>query len=278
MPRNFRPSDPERFGLTTNCVDVGPDFVHCALAATKRPPIQMFPPVGLLYTVVQGSLLLISWPHTEHNFEAWLKAIRTREQIDEWDVLDELENPRINMLSTGDSVYLAAGTIDVMMALSHVALTSRTIFNPASQELKCISRTCHRLIDAFIERQRIAFSPSDFREAKGMSTSFVLWTHFVSDWFSDKTGKTPRHGTSQQDLIDFCYDITRVWTKVGLYFELVREAGEPLRPLPAERLRVQPLRAPRPGARAQANVADNRPDNGNALAALCRLLQPRFSF
>lgn len=276
-PRRFQPSDPTRLGLTIDCTEYGPDFVDCALAATRRPPILLTPPAGLLYTVVQGSLLLVSWPYTEHNFEAWWQASRTKGQKLGWDLMDKLEEPKINLLRTGDTAYLPAGTIDVMMAFSHVAVTNRTILNPAPAELQSTIQICHRLVESFIDHQEnTAFSPCDFRTAQGINKMFSFWTKLAMTWILDRegSGNWPA-GTYRQDMRMFCRGMERVWVQLEVYFMLAKDAGHVAYPQPREVLNLLPPHPPRRWA--QANVLGMQPGTGNALDALCRLLQPLFS-
>lgn len=234
-PLIFKPSDPSRLGLAQIWVSGAPDVVHCALAGTKRPPVCIPPPVGLLYTVVQGSLLLISWPCTEHNFQAWIKSSHAKgKKVIGWDVIDELQDPKVNMLGTGDSVYLASGTANVMVALSHVAMTSRMIWNPTAIELETISRCCHRLIDTYIAQQKKErSSSSSYSSLPLLETNLTVWTRLVKQWTHGKAGKNNETGTPLQALLDFRQDIHQVRMKIQHYRKLVhdaaREAG--LRPL-----------------------------------------------
>ncbi|SPO27056.1 uncharacterized protein UTRI_10518_B [Ustilago trichophora] len=187
----FAPPNPGRLGLSRIAVDSPTDVVHCAVEGTKRPLSLVGPASGLLYAVTQGSLLVISWPSTVHNFDAWYRLSRSI-QTNQFDHLDELEDPNINLLRTGDAVYLPAGTTNVMVALTHVSLTSRQILNPTSKELGAIARCCNRLMDIYVDQQNVGYSPFDEMEVARMDANVVLWTALIKHLSTGKLGKNKR--------------------------------------------------------------------------------------
>lgn len=171
----FAPLKPNRFGLSRFSMESPTDVVHCAVGGTKRRLQLVGPATGLLCAVVQGSLLLIVWPSTKNNFDIcyWLSCSL---DTDVYDHLDELEEPRINVLRTGDTVYLPAGTSNIMVALTNVCLTSRQILNPVSKELKDIERCCNHLMDTYIDQQSAGYSPFDEMEVEKMDAILKLWS------------------------------------------------------------------------------------------------------
>ncbi|TKY86190.1 hypothetical protein EX895_005015 [Sporisorium graminicola] len=234
---HFSPPNPTRFGLSRISADSPIDVVHCAVACTKRPLCFVGPTCGILYAVVQGTLLLISWPSTKHNFDAWHKMSRSVD-TNQYDHLDELQDPHINVLRTGDAVYLAVGTTNVMVALSHVALTSRQILNPTAKELSTIVRCSNRLMDSYIEQQSKGYSPFDEMEVERMGVNVALWMALANGLSTVqvkmKQGsinkKLPKVATtkgrlSARTLQDFRQGLQGVERKIQRYRASVNEAA-----------------------------------------------------
>ncbi|GAC72106.1 hypothetical protein PANT_6d00076 [Moesziomyces antarcticus T-34] len=171
----FAPPMPMVLGLARFAIDSPSDVVHCAVVGTKRPLSMVGPGAGLLYAVVQGTLLLVSWPGTDRNFDTWYRLSRSI-LTNQLDHLDELEDPRINMLRTGDVVYLSAGTINLMIAFTHVCMTSRQVLNPTTKEVSCVIRCCNRLMDACVDKQNLGYSPFDDMEVERMDANMLMWS------------------------------------------------------------------------------------------------------
>ncbi|SJX62549.1 uncharacterized protein SRS1_13396 [Sporisorium reilianum f. sp. reilianum] len=233
----FSPPNPARFGLSRISADSPVDVVHCAVAGTKRPLCFVGPTCGILYSVVQGTVLLISWPGTKHNFDAWHKMTRNVE-TNQYDHFDELEDPHINVIRTGDAVYLGVGTLNVMVALSHVALTSRQILNPTAKELSTIVRCSSRLMDSYIEQQSNGYSPFDEMEVERMDINVTTWMALAKGLSSVKMGRKPgstdkkmsrlasnKGRPSERALQDFRQGLEEVVKKIEQYRALVNEAA-----------------------------------------------------
>ena len=176
----FSPPNPTRLGLSRISIDSPTDIVHCAVAGTKRSLSLVGPASGLLYAVVQGSLLLVTWPGTDKNFDTWYRLSRSV-QNNQFDHLDDLEDPAINVIRTGDVVYLPAGTVNIMVVLTHVSLVSRQMLNPTSKELDIVIRCCNRLMDTYVEQQSKGYSPFDEMEVERMDANLVLWTSLAKE-------------------------------------------------------------------------------------------------
>ncbi|GAC94534.1 haloacid dehalogenase [Pseudozyma hubeiensis SY62] len=236
---HFAPPNPGRLGLSRILLDSPNDVVHCGVAGTKRPVYFVGPTSGLLYTVVQGSILVVSWPNTDHNFDAWLKwnrKINNRHHHH----YDDLEDPRINLLRTGDTVYLAAGTTNLMVAFSHVAMTSRQVLNPTSRELATIIRCCHRLMDSYIEQQSIGYSPFDEMEVERMDANLITWMALALNLTTGKPSvavhqlgspykaaykfPTKKITTNERALQEFLRGVRQVSKKIERYRQMVSEA------------------------------------------------------
>ncbi|SNX85489.1 uncharacterized protein MEPE_04198 [Melanopsichium pennsylvanicum] len=235
---HFSPPVPARLGLSRLSVDSPTNVVHCALAGTKRPLSLVGPASGLLYAVTQGSLLLISWPCTDHNFDAWHRLSRSL-QTNQFNHLDDFENPTINVLRTGDAVYLAAGTTNIMVALSHVSLTSRQILNPHSKELANIVRCCNRLMDILVDQQGIGYSPFDEMEVERMDANVTTWGALVKHLSAGKqlknvkpirtsSAKVPLKNIkpNQPALQDFLRGLRSIDEKISIYRTMVQGAAE----------------------------------------------------
>ncbi|CDU26011.1 uncharacterized protein SPSC_06182 [Sporisorium scitamineum] len=233
----FAPPNPARFGLSRISADSPIDVVHCAVAGTKRPLCFVGPTCGILYAVVQGSLLLISWPSTKHNFDAWHRMSRSVE-TNQCDHLDELQDPHINVLRTGDAVYLAVGTTNIMVALSHVALTSRQILNPTAKELSAIVRCSSRLMDSYIQQQSDGYSPFDEMEVERLDLNVDLWMALAKGLSTVNTKRKPgsvdkklprlasiKGSPSERTLHDFRQGLQQVVKKIEQYRALVTEAA-----------------------------------------------------
>ncbi|KIS69628.1 uncharacterized protein UMAG_02163 [Mycosarcoma maydis] len=233
----FAPPNPGHLGLSCTSIDSPVDVAHCAVAGTKRPLYFVGPTCGLLYIVVQGSLLVVSWPSTSHNFDTLLNWNSKFSNAHDYHY-DDLEEPHVNLLRTGDTVYLAAGTINLMVALSHVALTSRQVLNPTSEELNTIVRCCHRLMDSYIEQQKAGFSPFDEFGVQLMDTNLAMWTAFASHFATDKPAAasegSPHKVTStpakkiksnQRAMHEFLCDLRKVKTKIERYRMMVSETS-----------------------------------------------------
>ncbi|KAJ1577026.1 hypothetical protein NDA12_005600 [Ustilago hordei] len=163
-----------QLGLSILAEEFPVNVVHCALAGTRRSLTFVGPSSGLLYMVVQGSLLLISWPYSERNFDTWHR-LSCNDDDSQSAYLDVLEQPYINMLRDGDAAYLGAGTTHLMLALSHVSLISREILNPAPDELNTVMTCCNRLLDRFIEQQKDDHSPCDDLGVTRMQNNKKCW-------------------------------------------------------------------------------------------------------
>lgn len=239
IPVHFAPPSAGRLGLSRTSLDSATDVVHCGVAGTKRPVYFVGPTSGLLYTVVQGTVLVFSWPNTDHNFDAWLKwnrKINNRYHHH----YDDLEDPHINLLRTGDTVYLAAGTTNLMVAFSHVAMTSRQVLNPTSRELSTIVRCCHRLLDSYIEQQSIGYSPFDEIEVKRMDANLITWTALAVHLTTGKSSTAARQlgppykaaskfptkkiKPNERALQDFLRNLRQVNKKIERYRHMVSEA------------------------------------------------------
>ena len=234
----FAPPNPGHLGLSRLSVDSPTDAVHCAVAGTKRPLSLVGPASGLLYAITQGSLLLISWPSTEHNFEAWFRLSRGI-HTSQFDHLEELEDPFVNVLRTGDAVYLPAGTTNVMVAITHVALISRQMLNPTPRELGTIVRCCNRLMDIYVDQQSTGYSPFDEMEVERMDANVLLWTALIKHLNASKLGKLRRPAASLSTKGSlqnvkpngaawqaFVRDLRQIDEKIQRYRKLVQDSAK----------------------------------------------------
>lgn len=201
VPLQFSPPNPSRLGLSQLAIDAPGNTVHCAVAGTKRDIVMSGPTSGLLYAVVQGSLLIISWPNSEKNFDTWHRFSRAVHNNNQLNLLDDLEGPAINILETGDVVYLPTATTTLFVSLTHVCLTSRTIMNPTSKELDVIVRCCKRMMDTYIQQQRLGYSPYDEMGVETIGAMVESWSSFLERGGTGKGGKKKK-AANQLDLLN----------------------------------------------------------------------------
>ncbi|KAJ1023527.1 hypothetical protein NDA16_003144 [Ustilago loliicola] len=225
-------------GLSPVSRDSASHVIHCGVAGAKTPLIFVGPAVGLLYAVVQGTLLLLSWPGTERNFDVWYRVSRGI-PLDTPNIFFCLKEPHINVLRTGDAFHLPAGTVTFMMALSHVGMVSREILNPDPTEINNIVNLSNRMMDFFIAQQNIRYSGLDHVEVQRIENNKAFWDQIVGEI---RKRKVPRqeHQPDEHTVENVRKDIqevgltlkvlTRGMQKVGKkirrYYKMV-EAGRP---------------------------------------------------
>lgn len=175
-------------GLSPVSQDSRPDAIYCGVAGAKSPIKLTGPAVGLLYAVIEGTLLLLSWPATDHNYSIWYRINRGL-PLPTANFFFCFKDLQINVLRTGDAVHVPAGTITLMMALTHVGMVSREIFNPSPAEIDNIIRLSNFMMDLYLSQRIHSLTHLDHLDVKRIEKSKRRWDEIVREV---RKGHVPR--------------------------------------------------------------------------------------
>ncbi|SPO24646.1 uncharacterized protein UTRI_10075 [Ustilago trichophora] len=135
VPRLLSPDLFPDCGLSSQAVFAENKSVSICGEATFVPPHISFCSVGELHTTVNGWKLFVSWAATEKNrtiMQTW--HLRHLEWDEALDLMRELEEPLINYLSPGQTIYIAAGRVSMTLAADIGGVYTIRVANPAVTE------------------------------------------------------------------------------------------------------------------------------------------------
>ncbi|PWY97617.1 hypothetical protein BCV70DRAFT_149935, partial [Testicularia cyperi] len=179
LPLVLKETEYKRMNLSRWAEDPGSERCHFAIAGALQMPEPVGPAHGKLLVVVEGEVVLITWPPTPHNLDCWWATINDATPAS-WKTLCDFQRPSVNYLRAGDAIHLPVGSFHGMIAMTNACLTSRPLLNPTRRDVETMGRVCQFFLNRYINEHKKGYSPYDDLEVINIRNQLSLWCGFAS--------------------------------------------------------------------------------------------------